>query len=213
HGARRGPDGRAGLPPRTAQDPVDARVQEPDDARDPRDHDAPRPDAGPGGPLRGEGGGAGAAPSRDPGGRERRLPRGRGPDRRGAHHPGEGPQGARPPGPGAAGPRRAGAAAERGLPRADPGASAVGRSGGAGGHRPACPMMRLPPFTYLGPTRVEEAARLLAEHGEDAMVVAGGTDLYLNMERRQFEPRVLGGLRGSPGPAASGGAGRDRPRP
>jgi 4-hydroxybenzoyl-CoA reductase subunit beta len=70
-------------------------------------------------------------------------------------------------------------------------------------------MMRLPPFTYLGPTRVEEAVRLLAEHGGDAMVVAGGTDLYPNMKRRQFEPKVLVGLRGIRELAAIGGTARD----
>ncbi|HJW76285.1 MAG TPA: FAD binding domain-containing protein, partial [Thermoleophilia bacterium] len=34
------------------------------------------------------------------------------------------------------------------------------------------------------------------DHGEEAMLVAGGTDLYPNMKRRQFEPKVLVGLRG-----------------
>src|SRR5437867_5745086 len=57
-------------------------------------------------------------------------------------------------------------------------------------------MMRLPPFTYLAPKTVADAARLLGEHGADAMIVAGGTDLYPNMKRRQFEPKVLVGLRG-----------------
>ena len=57
-------------------------------------------------------------------------------------------------------------------------------------------MMRLPPFTYVAPRTVVDAARALAEHGSAAMVVAGGTDLYPNMKRRQFEPRVLVGLRG-----------------
>jgi 4-hydroxybenzoyl-CoA reductase subunit beta len=57
-------------------------------------------------------------------------------------------------------------------------------------------MMRLPPFTYLAPRGLGEAARRLAEHGPEAMVVAGGTDLYPNMKRRQFEPKVLVGLRG-----------------
>jgi len=56
-------------------------------------------------------------------------------------------------------------------------------------------MMRLPPFTYLAPRTVADAARALAEHGPDAMLVAGGTDLYPNMKRRQFEPKVLIGLR------------------
>ena len=57
-------------------------------------------------------------------------------------------------------------------------------------------MMRLPPFQYFAPRSVEDAVRLLVEHGQDAMVVAGGTDLYPNMKRRQFEPKVLVGLRG-----------------
>ena len=57
-------------------------------------------------------------------------------------------------------------------------------------------MMRLPPFTYLAPLSVGEAVRMMAEHGPEAMFVAGGTDLYPNMKRRQFEPKVLVGLRG-----------------
>src|SRR5712691_2175406 len=59
-------------------------------------------------------------------------------------------------------------------------------------------MMRLPPFTYVAPGTVADAARALAEHGSAAMLVAGGTDLYPNMKRRQFEPSVLVGLRGVP---------------
>ena len=57
-------------------------------------------------------------------------------------------------------------------------------------------MIRLPPFTYLAPRTLGDAAKALAEHGADAMVVAGGTDLYPNMKRLQFEPKVLVGLRG-----------------
>ncbi len=57
-------------------------------------------------------------------------------------------------------------------------------------------MMRLPPFTYLSPQTLSKAARMLADHGPEAMAVAGGTDLYPNMKRRQFEPKVLVGLRG-----------------
>lgn len=57
-------------------------------------------------------------------------------------------------------------------------------------------MIRLPPFTYLAPTTIDGAAKLIAEHGRDAMLVAGGTDLYPNMKRRQFEPKILVGLRG-----------------
>src|SRR5579875_364528 len=57
-------------------------------------------------------------------------------------------------------------------------------------------MLRLPPFRYLAPRTVEQAARMLAQEGEQAMPVAGGTDLYPNMKRRQFTPAVLIGLRG-----------------
>lgn len=56
-------------------------------------------------------------------------------------------------------------------------------------------MLRLPPFRYLAPRTVEQAAHLLAQEGEQAMPVAGGTDLYPNMKRRQFTPPVLIGLR------------------
>lgn len=57
-------------------------------------------------------------------------------------------------------------------------------------------MMRLPSFTYLAPVSVGDAVKLMADHGPEAMLVAGGTDLYPNMKRRQFEPSVLVGLRG-----------------
>ena len=56
-------------------------------------------------------------------------------------------------------------------------------------------MLRLPPFTYVSARTTGEAAEALAKHGSAAMLVAGGTDLYPNMKRRQFEPRVLVGLR------------------
>jgi 4-hydroxybenzoyl-CoA reductase subunit beta len=57
-------------------------------------------------------------------------------------------------------------------------------------------MLRLPPFRYLAPNTLEQAAYMLAQEGEQAMLVAGGTDLYPNMKRRQFTPPVLIGLRG-----------------
>jgi 4-hydroxybenzoyl-CoA reductase subunit beta len=57
--------------------------------------------------------------------------------------------------------------------------------------------MRLPPFRYLAPKTAREAATMLADHAADeAMAVAGGTDLYPNMKRRQFTPKVLVGLAG-----------------
>ena len=57
-------------------------------------------------------------------------------------------------------------------------------------------MLRLPPFRYLAPGTIEQATQMLAQEGEQAMLVAGGTDLYPNMKRRQFTPPVLIGLRG-----------------
>jgi len=56
-------------------------------------------------------------------------------------------------------------------------------------------MMRLPSFDYLAPKTVDEAVRSLRDAGPDGMLVAGGTDLYPNMKRRQFEPKTLVGLR------------------
>ncbi|HEU4403513.1 MAG TPA: FAD binding domain-containing protein [Candidatus Polarisedimenticolia bacterium] len=56
-------------------------------------------------------------------------------------------------------------------------------------------MMRLPRFRYLAPRTVREAAAILAGEGPQAMVVAGGTDLYPNMKRRQQTPKSLIGLR------------------
>jgi 4-hydroxybenzoyl-CoA reductase subunit beta len=57
-------------------------------------------------------------------------------------------------------------------------------------------MLRLPHFRYIAPHSLDEAVRLLADYGERAMAVAGGTDLYPNMKRRQFTPEALVGLRG-----------------
>ncbi|HEY2747471.1 MAG TPA: FAD binding domain-containing protein [Polyangia bacterium] len=68
-------------------------------------------------------------------------------------------------------------------------------------------MMRLPRFRYFAPRTLADAAALLAEHGAQASLVAGGTDLWPNMKRRQQTPtRVIGlravaalhGVRGSP---------------
>jgi 4-hydroxybenzoyl-CoA reductase subunit beta len=57
-------------------------------------------------------------------------------------------------------------------------------------------MIRLPAFKYHAPATADEAVALKAEYGTDAMYVAGGTDLFPNMKRRQFEPKVLIGLHG-----------------
>jgi len=56
-------------------------------------------------------------------------------------------------------------------------------------------MMRLPAFEYLKPRTVADAVKYLKDRGPEAMLVAGGTDLFPNMKRRQFEPSALVGLR------------------
>jgi len=56
-------------------------------------------------------------------------------------------------------------------------------------------VMRLPKFRYLAPGTVREAAAILASEGPQAMVVAGGTDLYPNMKRRHQMPKTLVALR------------------
>src|SRR5437867_8482586 len=59
-------------------------------------------------------------------------------------------------------------------------------------------MLRLPKFQYTAPRSLDEVIQVLADAGPQAMVVAGGTDLYPNMKRRQFTPQTLVGLRGVP---------------
>ena len=56
-------------------------------------------------------------------------------------------------------------------------------------------MMRLPHFRYLAPHRIDEAVRILAGEGPQAMLIAGGTDLLPNMKRRHQVPGTLVALR------------------
>ena len=41
-------------------------------------------------------------------------------------------------------------------------------------------MLRLPDFNYVRPRTLREATKILADLGADAMIVAGGTDVYLH---------------------------------
>jgi 4-hydroxybenzoyl-CoA reductase subunit beta len=52
-------------------------------------------------------------------------------------------------------------------------------------------MMRLPKFEYRVPHTVAEAVRIVADVGPEAQFVAGGTDLYPNMKRRQQMPKTV----------------------
>jgi 4-hydroxybenzoyl-CoA reductase subunit beta len=56
-------------------------------------------------------------------------------------------------------------------------------------------MLRLPEFEYHQPRTLRQATKTLADLGADAMLVAGGTDVYPKMKRGQFTPRHLISLR------------------
>src|SRR5262249_28733549 len=70
-------------------------------------------------------------------------------------------------------------------------------------------VIRLPAFTYVSPKTIDEAVRAMTDAGPDGMLVAGGTDLFPNMKRRQFEPRTLVGLRAIGPLRGIGGSRRD----
>src|SRR5207237_1047526 len=52
-------------------------------------------------------------------------------------------------------------------------------------------MMRLPKFEYRVPRTIAEAVKIIADAGPEGQFVAGGTDLYPNMKRRQQTPRTV----------------------
>ncbi|HEY7554187.1 MAG TPA: FAD binding domain-containing protein [Candidatus Binatia bacterium] len=56
-------------------------------------------------------------------------------------------------------------------------------------------MLRLPEFTYHQPRSLKQATKALADLGADAMLVAGGTDVYPKMKRGQFTPQHIISLR------------------
>jgi len=57
-------------------------------------------------------------------------------------------------------------------------------------------MLRLHPYEYHRPATVDEALGLLREHEDDAMPIAGGTDLVPNMKHKLFTPGHLVALSG-----------------
>lgn len=52
-------------------------------------------------------------------------------------------------------------------------------------------MMRLPKFEYRVPREISEAVKIMAAAGPQGQFVAGGTDLYPNMKRRQQTPGTV----------------------
>ncbi len=55
---------------------------------------------------------------------------------------------------------------------------------------------RLPPFVYHSPQSLPEALNLLAGQGAGAKVLAGGTDLLVQMKKREISPGHLINLKG-----------------
>lgn len=52
-------------------------------------------------------------------------------------------------------------------------------------------MMRLPKFLYYVPREIADAVKMVGDAGPEAQFVAGGTDLYPNMKRRQQTPKTV----------------------
>jgi 4-hydroxybenzoyl-CoA reductase subunit beta len=52
-------------------------------------------------------------------------------------------------------------------------------------------MMRLPKFEYRVPQKIAEAVKIIGDVGPVGQFVAGGTDLYPNMKRRQQTPQTV----------------------
>jgi CO/xanthine dehydrogenase FAD-binding subunit len=55
--------------------------------------------------------------------------------------------------------------------------------------------LRLPKFEYLAPSNTAEVCKLLASYAGEAKLLAGGTDLILQMRRRDSTPRLVVGLK------------------
>ncbi len=51
--------------------------------------------------------------------------------------------------------------------------------------------MTMPAARVVRPKTIEDAVRILAAHGPDAMIIAGGTDVVPNLQMKLFSPRVL----------------------
>ena len=54
-------------------------------------------------------------------------------------------------------------------------------------------------FAYFAPATLDEALDLLAEHGREARVLAGGTDLLLRLKAGQWQPRCVVNIKRIPG--------------
>jgi carbon-monoxide dehydrogenase medium subunit len=56
--------------------------------------------------------------------------------------------------------------------------------------------MRIPKFEYFRPLSIEEGCSLLYKHKAEAKILAGGTDLFVKMKKKQVLPKVVISLNG-----------------
>lgn len=59
--------------------------------------------------------------------------------------------------------------------------------------------MVLPSFEYFEPRSIKEACKLLKKYGDKARVIAGGTDLLVQMKTGEVRPKYIIGLKGIKG--------------
>jgi len=58
--------------------------------------------------------------------------------------------------------------------------------------------MALPKFSYLIPGNLKEACHMLAEHEDNACILAGGTDILIRMKHRIVQPEYIIGISNIP---------------
>ena len=58
--------------------------------------------------------------------------------------------------------------------------------------------MRLPHFEYVKPATLEEGLKVLHQSGNKARILAGGTDLLVNMKYRVVRPEIVMGIKSLP---------------
>lgn len=56
--------------------------------------------------------------------------------------------------------------------------------------------MRIPKFEYFSPSSVEEACSLLYKYQAEAKLLAGGTDLFVKMKKKEVLPKFVINLKG-----------------
>jgi len=56
--------------------------------------------------------------------------------------------------------------------------------------------MRIPKFEYFCPLSMEEGCSLLYKHKAEAKILAGGTDLFVKMKKKEILPKVVISLKG-----------------